>query len=1110
MKDGIEGLNGSLRSGKSDRPTSAWLARILFLAGLALLPASGRAQVVINEFLASNGFSGTDEEGDSEDWVELHNIGATEVRLKDHALTDDPVLPLKWLFPDVAIPPGSYLRVWLSGKDRFVPPPEVIAGDAGVYAFEPDIIEREAEWQYLVADPAGTGPPAGWNAIVFDAAGFSTGRAGFGYGDEDDYTDLPPGTTAVFIRKTFTIEDAAQLKTLVLEVDFDDGFVAYLNGKRTVSANFGQGNPTFASAATAGREAGSPQRYDMAPFRSDLVNGTNVLAVVGLNTNSNSSDLSLHPALGTIPLVLHASFKLENQGEYLGLSDPSGRVLDEVIFPRQTEDHSYGRSPNGTGPWLYYLTPSPEASNDGITFPEPFSSSVSFDPPAGKFPAGSLDVTIAVEPAALSEIRYTTDGSVPDNSSSSYTGPIRISTNTVFRAAGFISGERSTRVASQSYFLGGTLALPIISISMEPEDYAIVHNSAGASGRLSERAGYLEIFESDGAPGPATGFGLRLHGGAGRGGDFNTKKAYKCYFRSSYGVPKLNYPLIPETPVTKFDKLVLRSGFNDAFRTNGNAAYIRDQLIRDLQLQMGGLTAHGSWCNLYVNMRYRGVYNVVERMDEEFLQDYSGEREWDVMKTGNDVLYGENTEWERLHSFIVPNDLSQDAVYEQAAAMVDLENFTGYMILNTWAQNHDWPHNNWYAARRRTPEGRWTFLSWDAEFGIGLIPGGYTADSLTFALGQGGYLRDCLQGLLENAGYRDYFAAEVDRHIFFSLKPANVLAHIERLRAVIAPDMPEEAQITGNTFVQWQNNINTTRTFAGNRSAFYRNAVLANAQLQFPSPPRIFVADPPRVVNVGSTVVRLRGVRWKSDTVLRINGVAPAAIKLIPNSAESIVEATLPLTLAVAGRPVLTAEDPASGQTSEARDLLEILPPVPEMMSIEPAVGGARGGEKIRISGFYFLPDAQVLFGGAPATGVTRTAGTPEILEAVVPAGPAGPVDVVVINKLGADELRAATPLTYTYISPGPKFRRGDENGDGTIDLTDAVGIIFYLYLGGEESRCLKADDANDSGDVDLSDAVFVLAFLFTGGPEPPAPHPDCGADATEDSMDCAETSSCP
>jgi hypothetical protein len=207
---------------------------------------------------------------------------------------------------------------------------------------------------------------------------------------------------------------------------------------------------------------------------------------------------------------------------------------------------------------------------------------------------------------------------------------------------------------------------------------------------------------------------------------------------------------------------------------------------------------------------------------------------------------------------------------------------------------------------------------------------------------------------------------------------------------------------------------------------------------------------------------------------------------------------------------VLTAEDPTSGQSSEARDLLEVLPPVPEMMSIEPSVGDVRGGERIRISGFFFLPEARVLFGGVNATGVVRVEGTPQVLEAIVPAGSPGRVDVVVVNSLGADELRAATPLAYTYVASGPRFRRGDGNGDGAIDLSDAVGTIFHLYLGGNEPTCLEAEDANDSGDADISDAIFTLNYLFTGGPEPPAPHPACDVDPTEDALSCTGPSGCP
>ncbi len=75
-----------------------------------------------------------------------------------------------------------------------------------------------------------------------------------------------------------------------------------------------------------------------------------------------------------------------------------------------------------------------------------------------------------------------------------------------------------------------------------------------------------------------------------------------------------------------------------------------------------------------------------------------------------------------------------------------------------------------------------------------------------------------------------------------------------------------------------------------------------------------------------------------------------------------------------------------------------------------------------------------------------------------------------------------------------PSFRRGDPNGDGVLDLSDAVRTLAWLFLGGAPLGCLEAADANADAVVDISDAAFTLAWLFLGGPAPAAPFPDCAA----------------
>jgi len=64
---------------------------------------------------------------------------------------------------------------------------------------------------------------------------------------------------------------------------------------------------------------------------------------------------------------------------------------------------------------------------------------------------------------------------------------------------------------------------------------------------------------------------------------------------------------------------------------------------------------------------------------------------------------------------------------------------------------------------------------------------------------------------------------------------------------------------------------------------------------------------------------------------------------------------------------------------------------------------------------------------------------------------------------------------------------RGDTDGDGMMNLTDAVGLLGFLFLGDEPPYCEPVADANVDGRLDLADAVYILSFLFLGGlaPEP-------------------------
>jgi len=92
---------------------------------------------------------------------------------------------------------------------------------------------------------------------------------------------------------------------------------------------------------------------------------------------------------------------------------------------------------------------------------------------------------------------------------------------------------------------------------------------------------------------------------------------------------------------------------------------------------------------------------------------------------------------------------------------------------------------------------------------------------------------------------------------------------------------------------------------------------------------------------------------------------------------------------------------------------------------------------------------------------------------------------------------------------PVGQFVRADVNGDSSIDISDAVGMLTYLF-GGTASTCVDALDANDDGSADISDPVSLLGFLFSGGALPPLPFPGCGEDPTVDPLDCVDSPACP
>ncbi|HER20541.1 MAG TPA: lamin tail domain-containing protein, partial [Chromatiales bacterium] len=203
-----------------------------------------------------------------------------------------------------AVPSGAQLSmrdadgtIWytLDGSDPRVPARAASSGDDSL------LVAEDAAKRVLI--PLVPVDPAWRSSATFDDSSWISGVGGVGYERSTGYepffdvdvTDQMYGrSTSCYIRIPFDVtpESLADLPALTLDVRYDDGFVAYLNGVEIARRNF-DGDPIWTSAAVAQNSdlnAVEFEEIDVSDYLDELRPGRNLLAVHALNISTTSSD----------------------------------------------------------------------------------------------------------------------------------------------------------------------------------------------------------------------------------------------------------------------------------------------------------------------------------------------------------------------------------------------------------------------------------------------------------------------------------------------------------------------------------------------------------------------------------------------------------------------------------------------------------------------------------------------------------------------------------------------------------------------------------------------------------------------------------------------------
>lgn len=514
---------------------------------------------------------------------------------------------------------------------------------------------------------------------------------------------------------------------------------------------------------------------------------------------------------------LHTNFKLSVEGEYLGLFSPESprRAVSKFApsFPEQRPDHSFGLDPSGA--LRYFAQPTPRLSNTastivGVAPPPEFSVA------RGLFYAPfSLVLTT---PLAEAQIRYTIDNSDPSSPTAliyNPFSPIELGATRVIRAAVFREGYLPSRTITHSYIFNlpsNRVTIPILSVATDQKNLTGPTGIIGIQGgtysdgpwralragdyhnpRLHgiawERPVSAEWILGESNDGFQIDAGLRVQGSDYRRPRYmpNSKFSYRLYFRGDYGPSKLEYPLFGDSPLTEFDRVVLRAGHND--ETN---PFIRDELMRRLFLATGQVGAHGEFALYYLNGVYKGYYNITERIDKQFFQGWHGGENWDVLAQGLDPIDGSNQNFRDMLAFVNSRDPAIDANYQQIIRWLDVTNYIDYLLVNIYGANGDWPHNNWRAGREQRPGALWRWVIWDAEFAFGTFGRSVNHNTFSEELGAGSEIAQIWRRLRRSPEFRLAFADRVHKHFYNdgALTGQNVTNQFTAMQEQLRPVIP--------------------------------------------------------------------------------------------------------------------------------------------------------------------------------------------------------------------------------------------------------------------------------------------------------------------------------
>jgi len=531
---------------------------------------------------------------------------------------------------------------------------------------------------------------------------------------------------------------------------------------------------------------------------------------------------------------LHTNFKLDKRGDEIALFSADKQLLDIINFSEMKADVSFGRTSGGGDTWVKLASPSPGEANvdegsEILKAPEAL-----FNVKSGFYSSAQTIELTATLPNAT--IYYSTDGSVPDENSSVYVGPITIEENSVVKALVVHPDYAKSRVAMNTYFIGERMSdLPVVSLGVDPYDFFDEENGLYMPGPGNEKENTLiadpninanfwrdielpvtfELFIG-GDRKTSVNAGVRIFGNYSRRFE---QKSMSINCRDEWGDERMRYKIFPDKDNDVYKQIVLRNA----------GSWIRELKYRDLMLQnliKDGMDIDyqaGRPAIVYINGEYWGILNIREKLQERWVKDNYGIDE-DKINLGEGWSYpihGTISDFQYLYDEASYEPVD-DLIYSNISGLLDIDEYINYNIAQIFINNHDWPGNNVKYWSEDVTVSKWRFLLWDLDQSFEYYSNAgvdvNTLEIATYEFGEGWpnppESTSMLRNMLEYKPFSNMFVQQFCAQMNSTFSQENLLKVLSEYETMYEKEKPYHMERWGGNDEMWNEQYDEMVNFA--------------------------------------------------------------------------------------------------------------------------------------------------------------------------------------------------------------------------------------------------------------------------------------------------------